>query len=73
MASGPAVAEYGVDPAYSLTAWPDFAVVADAMGGRGVTVRSAKEVEALADLVPALADGPVLVDLKLNPAVDIGS
>jgi thiamine pyrophosphate-dependent acetolactate synthase large subunit-like protein len=64
--------EYGVDPAYSLSDWPDFKGVADAMGGHGVTVRSAKEIGALADLVPTLEDGPVLVDLKLSAAVDIG-
>jgi acetolactate synthase-1/2/3 large subunit len=66
------LAEYGVDPAYALNDWPDFTAVAEAMGARGVAVRSVKELDAVAELVPALADGPVLVDLKLNPSVEIG-
>jgi acetolactate synthase-1/2/3 large subunit len=63
---------YGVDPAYSLSSWPDFSAVAEAMGGRSLNVSSVKDIDGLADLMPALESGPVLINLMLNPAVDIG-
>lgn len=61
---------HGVDPAYSFVQWPDFAVVARAFGARAMTVRS---VEDLALLV-AMRDearGPIVVDLKIDPTVEI--
>jgi thiamine pyrophosphate-dependent acetolactate synthase large subunit-like protein len=58
----------GMDPTPSVHAWPDLAPVAESLGGTGYTVRS------LADLDTALAAlpqrrGPVLLDIKLDPAV----
>mgnify|MGYP003582434213 CR=1 FL=1 len=55
-----------MDPALSMFEWPDFAKVADALGGQGFTV------ETFADLEQALAaietrDRPILIDLKLDP------
>lgn len=66
-------AEYAIlrdkqmDTSISLFQWPDFAPIADALGGRGLIVRSVDDLqwvrEALAD-----RDGPLLVELKLDPA-----
>lgn len=55
-----------IDPAMSLLNWPDFAPVAIALGGEGVTVRGDDDLEKAAR---AIADrsGPILVDLKLDP------
>lgn len=55
-----------IDPEMSTFVWPDFGPVADALGGRGFTVRN------LSDLDDALAhlphrDGPVLIDVHLDP------
>ena len=55
-----------MDPALSMFDWPDFAKVADALGGQGFSV------ETFADLDRALAaiekrDRPILIDLKLDP------
>jgi thiamine pyrophosphate-dependent acetolactate synthase large subunit-like protein len=61
--------DYGIDPTYSLNNWPEFAVVAEAMGGRGLTVRSLEQLDVLAELLPEL-EGPLLVDLKVDPALD---
>ena len=33
-----------MDPDYSLITWPDLAPVAEALGGRGVTVRSVEQL-----------------------------
>jgi thiamine pyrophosphate-dependent acetolactate synthase large subunit-like protein len=62
--------EYGIDPTYALNNWPEFAVVAEAMGSRGLTVRSLEELDVVAELLPAL-EGPLLVDLKVDPALNI--
>ena len=56
----------GMDPALSMFEWPDFAAVADALGGQGFSVST------FADLERALAaietrDRPILIDLKLDP------
>lgn len=55
-----------IDPSISLFAWPEFAPLADALGGQGLAVRSE------ADLAAAIAaietrKGPVLIDIKLDP------
>ncbi len=58
----------GLDPARSMLHWPDFAPVAIAMGGQGLTVRSADDLPAA---VRAIRDrsrsGPVMIELKLDP------
>jgi thiamine pyrophosphate-dependent acetolactate synthase large subunit-like protein len=61
---------YGMDPDYSLITWPDLAPVADALGGRGVTVRSAEQLTEAVAGADSLT-GPLLLDVKVNPGVDI--
>jgi thiamine pyrophosphate-dependent acetolactate synthase large subunit-like protein len=57
-----------MDPTLSLFTWPDFAPVAEALGGKGVTVRSEKD---LASAVKAIETRdrtrPLLIDLRLDP------
>ena len=56
----------GMDPALSMFDWPDFAKVAEALGGRGFSVSTFGELEAA---LAAIADhrGPVLIDMKFDP------
>ncbi|WP_432752193.1 thiamine pyrophosphate-binding protein [Streptomyces sp. JL2001] len=61
---------FGADPGHSLTAWPDLVPLAEAMGGRGTTVRRPEDLDALREVVRSL-DGPFLVDVKLDPDVDV--
>jgi thiamine pyrophosphate-dependent acetolactate synthase large subunit-like protein len=58
----------GLDPSQTLIGWPDFAPVAEALGGRGVTVRSAADLPAAAAAVRDRT-GPLLIDVKLDPDV----
>jgi thiamine pyrophosphate-dependent acetolactate synthase large subunit-like protein len=51
----------------SLFDWPDFAPVASALGGIGLTVRNAADLDLL-DTVIARRDRPVLIDFKLDAA-----
>ena len=46
--------------------WPDFASVAVALGGEGVTVRSAADLEAAEQAIGG-RKGPLLIDLKVDP------
>ncbi len=62
--------EAGVDPKYSLNTWPDFVDLAGAVGMRGVTVRNIDDLASLTADLADLAD-PLLVDLRLDPSVDI--
>lgn len=55
-----------MDPRLSLFDWPDFARVADALGGRGVTVRTVEDLDDAA-LAIAERDRPLLIDIKLDP------
>jgi thiamine pyrophosphate-dependent acetolactate synthase large subunit-like protein len=55
-----------LDPAMSLFDWPDFGPVADALGGRGFTVRNVDELEAAVAYLPA-RDRPVLIDVRIDP------
>ena len=55
-----------MDPSLILFDWPDFAPVAQALGGRGVTVRTPADLErARAEI--AKGGKPLLIDLKLDP------
>jgi thiamine pyrophosphate-dependent acetolactate synthase large subunit-like protein len=57
----------GMDPSLSRFSWPDLAAVATSLGGTGLRVRTASDVEpALAQL--AEARRPALVDVVLDPA-----
>ena len=58
----------GYDPAYSLIQWPDFVDVARAFGGRGLTVRTLADLDALPGLLEEM-DGPLLVDIRLDPTI----
>ena len=55
-----------MDPALSLFDWPDFAPVAEALGGTGVTVRSTADLEVAAKAIEE-RDRPLLIDVKLDP------
>jgi len=57
----------GFSPETSLYDWPDFAPVADALGGTGVTVRSRADLEKVVEVIEK-RNRPVLIDLKLDPA-----
>ncbi|MDP5182497.1 thiamine pyrophosphate-binding protein [Blastococcus sp. BMG 814] len=61
----------GLDPKYSLIAWPEFADLAQSMGGHGVTVRNQQDLVRAADMVTR-GLFPLLIDVKTDPTVDIG-
>lgn len=66
-------AEYAIlrdkqmDTALSLFDWPDFAPLADTLGGRGVTVRTVQDLDKAREAIE-LRDRPLLIELKLDPA-----
>lgn len=55
-----------MDPKVTTFDWPDFAPVAAALGGQGVTLRSAPEFDALPEIL-ASRTGPLLIEVKLDP------
>lgn len=55
-----------MDPTISLFQWPEFAPLAEALGGRGVQVRTLDDLDAVAAALEQ-DGGPLLIDLKLNP------
>jgi thiamine pyrophosphate-dependent acetolactate synthase large subunit-like protein len=54
-----------------LIDWPEFAELARSMGGHGITVRNEHDLARAADMV-ARGELPLLIDIKTDPAVDIG-
>jgi acetolactate synthase I/II/III large subunit len=48
--------------------WPELAPLAEALGGRGVTIRNLVDFDPLEHAIKEL-DGPLLVDVKLDPEV----
>ena len=56
-----------MDPAISTFLWPSFAKVARALGGDGITIRGAEDFDLIEPAV-AQTKGPLLIDLKLDPA-----
>lgn len=57
-----------MDPSISTFPWPDLAPVADALGGRGYTIRNLSDLDqALTDI--ETRDRPVLLDIKVDPDV----
>ncbi len=53
-------------PTVSTFQWPEFAAVADSLGAKGYTVRSGEDLErVLAEIGDR--DGPVLIDIKIDP------
>lgn len=57
----------GLVPEISVNGWPDLAPVAEALGGRGLTVRCERDLDAVVEAVRD-RDRPLLIDLKLDPA-----
>lgn len=55
-----------IDPTLTTFDWPSFAEVATALGGTGVTVASADDLDVAADAI-ATRDRPLLIDLRLHP------
>jgi acetolactate synthase-1/2/3 large subunit len=58
--------ERQIDPSISLFNWPEFAEVANSLGGRGYVVRTMADLERAVEGF-AGRDRPVLIDLKLDP------
>jgi thiamine pyrophosphate-dependent acetolactate synthase large subunit-like protein len=57
-----------LDPAHSMFRWPDFAPIADALGGKGVTVRNDEDLSAaLRAIAERDRSRPLLIDLKIDP------
>ncbi len=55
-----------MDPGLTQFAWPSFAAVATALGGRGIEVRSPEDLRAAIDLI-TVRDRPILIDLRIDP------
>lgn len=60
---------HGYDPKSAFVEWPEFADVAIALGGTGITVRTADELRDTAPLFNRLTK-PLLIDIKCDPTVD---
>lgn len=57
-----------MDPALSVLEWPDLAPVADALGGKGVTVRNPEDLEFAVNAIEGRdRTRPLLIDIKLDP------
>jgi thiamine pyrophosphate-dependent acetolactate synthase large subunit-like protein len=55
-----------LDPGIALFEWPDFAPVADALGGKGITVRSSRDLDAAVRAIQE-RNRPLLIDVKCDP------
>ncbi len=55
-----------MDPGMITFDWPDFAPVAIALGGNGVTIRSANDLVS-AEQAISQRNGPLLIDIKVDP------
>ncbi|WP_167045116.1 thiamine pyrophosphate-binding protein [Salinibacterium sp. ZJ454] len=55
-----------MDPSLSLLEWPQFAQLADALGGRGITVRIVGDLDDAAQAIKE-RDGALLIDVMLDP------
>lgn len=63
--------EFGLDPKYSLATWPRFSDLAQAMGGRGIRVQSLEEIDALDASTWQAENLPVLIEVMIDPAIDL--
>ena len=63
------LANRGLDTSVSMFDWPEFADVARALGGSGVTVRTEADF-ARASAAISSRDRPLLLDVRLDPARD---
>ncbi|WP_326837410.1 thiamine pyrophosphate-binding protein [Amycolatopsis rhabdoformis] len=64
------LAAYRIDPAHSFMSWPDIRGVAQGFGARAISVRKLEELDEVASLTANL-DGPLVIDIRLDPTVDI--
>jgi acetolactate synthase I/II/III large subunit len=55
-----------MDPGLAQFEWPSFADVATALGGQGIRVRSAEELDAAIEAIGARSR-PLLIELRLDP------
>ena len=55
-----------MDPSLAQFEWPSFADVATTLGGQGIAVQSAEELEAALTAIEA-RDRPLLIELRLDP------
>jgi len=55
-----------MDPGLTQFDWPCFAEVATALGGRGILVRSDRELQTAIDAIDS-RDRPLLIELRLDP------
>lgn len=61
--------DYGVDPDYSLTGWPDLAGVTTALGAHSATITALDQLDAVPGL---LAEHRVVaIDVRLDPEMNI--
>lgn len=58
----------GYEAKNSYVEWPEFADVATALGGTGITVRTAEDLRAASKLLTS-PEGPVLIDIKADPTL----
>ncbi|MET7995760.1 thiamine pyrophosphate-binding protein [Amycolatopsis sp. NPDC005232] len=63
---------YGIDPAHSFMSWPDIRGVAQGLGARAVSIRKLEELDEVESLTANLG-GPLVIDVRLDPTVDIAS
>ncbi|MGH8113828.1 MAG: thiamine pyrophosphate-binding protein [Rhodanobacteraceae bacterium] len=57
-----------MDPSLALIGWPDFAPVADALGGKGLAVRQMGDLDAVHEAITKRSrKAPLLIDIKLDP------
>ncbi len=62
---------FNQDPRHSLVAWPEFADVALALGAKkAITIRSLEQIDELDEATWAPENLPLLIDIKVDPAVD---
>lgn len=57
----------GLAPGLSVFSWPDFAAVACALGGQGMTASTSAELDRALAAIEG-RDRPMLIDIKLNPS-----
>lgn len=55
-----------LDPSLSMLNWPDFGPIAEALGGKGVTIRHRNDVATAIEAIGNRSQ-PVLIDIKLDP------
>jgi acetolactate synthase-1/2/3 large subunit len=55
-----------MDPGLVLFDWPEFAPLAEALGGRGIVVRTLADLENVGEAIRA-GGKPLLIELKLDP------